>query len=154
MKRLTIDEHRAVAAVLYEIRDCFDAKALNKFKKSSETARRMWRALGQIDRLRSALDSLVSRQHPEGKDLTKVYYYGGSRSPFTERPDLDADILLERLDDVRKIINGRVPAPILDKYLRVDRALWALREAINDRPDDVRLPTRRELELAARRGAP
>lgn len=135
-KKMTIDEHRAVAARLRAIRAAFDVDVLNRFKLSSETFRRMWRVNKRIDHLRCALDGDLY-QHRDSVDrrlLAAIYY--GRHDPIDDKPDIDGAFGILR--DVGTMIGGRAPAPVMAEYRRLDRAVRSLRAAIVGRPDDVR----------------
>jgi hypothetical protein len=73
----------------------------------------------QIDRLRSKLEDLLFKQYPD--QASPAIYYGGTSAPANSGPLADVSAGLRQ--SVGSVINGRVPARIIDAYLRADRAL-------------------------------
>jgi len=133
-KQLTLDEHRALGTALSKIRhELGGADRLNSFKLNSWTQRLLKRAARRIDRLRSKLDGLLFKQNPTC--ASPSIYYG--HQEVSE--ELSIEALRVCLDyAVGEIINGKVPAPVLDLYLRCERTLFVMKLSIIDHPEDAR----------------
>jgi hypothetical protein len=77
-RRMSVDEHHAVGAELYQIRDRMQTLAIvlqQHFPKSSSVGKALHRPERAIDHLRCRLDDLFCTQHPE-QFSTRVYYPG------------------------------------------------------------------------------
>jgi hypothetical protein len=130
--RLTLDEHREVAGILARIRwriENPNANVPNKFALHRETITRLKRAAKDIDKLRSKLEGLLLEQLP---DVAEPLIY----SPRQVDP-LPWDRISHEMFAVGRVINGAVPAPVIDLYLRcinvsMHRALLRLDEVLND----------------------
>jgi hypothetical protein len=81
--RLTADEHRALGAALYAVRDgsldLFTALS-GHYPKASRVQYAARRVTRILDRLRSRLDGLFAGQHPR-EFTTRAYYPGGGAPP-------------------------------------------------------------------------
>lgn len=147
-QKLTLDEHRRLGAELATIwwwlkdklsrrRDKSMQRAtdrLNELEKGSPTHRRLLRVEKDIDRLRRKLDSLLAEQHP-GVDGRSIYY--GNR-PAMEGRTLDALHVRLSYEVGTLVLTDRVPAPLIDLYLRCERSMFALKTSTADHPEDAR----------------
>ena len=122
LSRMTLDEHRDAGAALAMIHnECAAADRLNQFKKGSRTSRTLLRIEKNIDRLRSRLET-VSLTHYGDAAWPSLYFVNPP-----QREGHAAEVLRTHLRHrVGEIINGKVPVPIVDLYLRCDRSLQRL----------------------------
>ena len=126
--KLAASEHRTVGPALVILtRSVQSAGVLNEFKRSPDILRRLRRAARELEKLRCKLDSLMAEQHP-AEFHPSVYY--GARDKDVYWP---LGALLDRLDsDVLEVIDGKVPAALLDLYLRCRLALHGLKIGLED----------------------
>jgi hypothetical protein len=127
-KPLTWEEHDEIGALLCEIKiPLWDGRS-----KKSLVSRRCDRAYKLLRRFRNKMIDLAD-QLGRGS----VYYDSGTGSPQEATADYLL-IVLDRLHQIGNKLNSRVPAAVLDSYVRVEWALQALHRAIVDRDDDHR----------------
>ena len=126
--KLAVDEHCAIGPALVILtRSVQSADVLNEFKRSRDILKRLRRAGRELEKLRCKLDSLMAAQHPV--EFQPLVYYGASNKDV----HWPLDTLVGRLDsDVGEVINGKVPAALLDLYLRCQLALHVLKVGIED----------------------
>ena len=125
---LTLDEHRQLSQVLANIR--YDLREhTGVYKKYSSTDNKLKKARSTLQQLAEHLEDLVVKDHPKN---TRFIYVSEGRS---EGRSFDA--LYECLDKaVLKIINGRVPAKIIDQGLKCERVFWMLKIFERDKDDE------------------
>lgn len=115
--RLSVDEHHKIGVTLGRLSGkCSSAHTLNRYKKTS-TLSQIKRVARDIDQLRCKLDSLLFEQLPDVA-RPEIYYGDKDNHPMSWG---DA---VEELTTVGDTINGKVPAKIIDLYLRCDRQLY------------------------------
>jgi hypothetical protein len=123
MKRkppLLLEEHRMIGIALARInRRLVGADTLNEFRRQRPIMRKLMKAAREIDKLRSKLDSLLFDKLA-GRGATAAIYYGHQSSNV-----MPWSAVREELEAVRNIINGRIPARIMDLYLRCDHSMWS-----------------------------
>jgi hypothetical protein len=123
MKNMTLDEHRAAGVALASIlSECASADRL-----TSQSIRKIERTLNS---LRSRLEDLSLRDYGDAA-WPSLYYVNPP-----PRENVELNVLLTRLREVNAIINGKVPARVIDIYLRADRKLLLL--AKNDHVYDLK----------------
>ena len=126
--KLAANEHRAIGPALVILtRSVQSADVLNEFKRNRNILKRLRRAARGLEKLRCKLDSLMAEQHPA--EFQPSVYYG----PMERGVYWPLDALEGRLEsDVGKVINSKVPARLLDLYLRCRLALHVLKLGVED----------------------
>ena len=115
--RLTFDEHRKIGVTLWKISNkCSCAYTLNRYRKTS-TLSQIKRVARDINQLRCKLDDLLFEQLSDV--ATPAVYYGHKDNYLMSWAEA-----VEGLNTVGDAINGKVPAKILDLYLRCDRRIY------------------------------
>jgi hypothetical protein len=123
---LDLNQHRVAGVALARIsRELPAIFPIGKYKKSSPTNQRLRRLHRDVTKLRDGLNSLMNAQHPDvaaARTDPRIYY-----DLQLKLEGLGAGALHELLEsDVRETINGRVPARLLDVYLKIERSLYFL----------------------------
>jgi hypothetical protein len=134
--QLTLDEHRRLGITLRMISMECGADRLNKYKIQSETQRNLWRMLKAIDALRCALDGLMFQQHPEAEP--SIYYGCDHLVEMKGENGRHVEELFGALGVICQTINKKVPARILDLYIKCDRVLYSVCSSVRNRPEDIR----------------
>ena len=73
--KMTLEQHRELGERVKEFRETMmQPHVMSVETKASRECRATSNVLKHIDRMKSALDSLVCRDFPECEDATKIYY--------------------------------------------------------------------------------
>ncbi len=128
MNNLTLDEHIALGRQLATLRrEITSADRWNKYKKNCWTNYHLRKVEKEFNKVRSKQEDLLFKQLPAVARLD-AYYCG----PDWTYQGLSFASIHSAFVSLMETVNDKVPAKVIDQWLKCERALWMLASVAPD----------------------